>query len=661
MYGRERELELAGELLEAAADGRGGTLFVAGAAGIGKSRFVHEVLAATSDAGGLALSGRSYALEASVAYQPLREVLRQLADQAADGPALEVIRGSTHLRRLLGEVPLESSRGVDTDLLRSELFEDVAKLFRMLAAEGPVTVCCEDVHCADEGSLRLLHLLARRLAREPVVILATYRREEVGTGSPVVELVASLSGERVARTVTLEPLPAGLMELVVGEALDGQPADAGLVRELTRLAEGNPLFAHELVHTLRDEGWARLVDGRWERRGPDPPPLPMVVTEMVGRRLRRLAEPARGVLAAASVLGREFDYGLLRRTVALEERAVLDALDDAIGAFLVGETPKGYRFRHELVREAIYRGLTRARRQQLHREIATVLAADTGSAELDAERIGYHFASSDEAWRAVPYLRVAARKAAAVFASEQAVALHEQALAIGSWEWDIPGNEVRWSDELYRMHGLDRETFAASYEGFLERVHAADRDLVDSSVRAALAERSSFQFEHRIVRPDGEVRAHEARGRVICDPAGEPIKMAGTGLDLTARRLANERFLALLEAGPDAIVIVDDRGAIVLANSHADRLLGYEPGELIGEQVETVLRQRLWDPATYGHEPQPRDIGATGHTRARRKDGSELPVEISVSPLPTQEGVLLSTAIRPTRRRECEAPLEQHA
>jgi tetratricopeptide (TPR) repeat protein len=201
------------------------------------------------------------------------------------------------------------------------------------------------------------------------------------------------------------------------------------MRELTRLAEGNPLFAHEMVHTLREEGWARLVDGRWERRGLDPAPLPVAIREMVDRRLRRLGEAGREVVSVGSVLGREFTYRLLRGVVALPECLVLDALDDAIGAYLLEETAEGYRFRHDLVREAVYRELTRARRQQLHRHIGTVMA-ETLAGDVDAEQVGYHLAHSDEAWRAVPHLQAAARKAASVFANHEALERYEEALAI---------------------------------------------------------------------------------------------------------------------------------------------------------------------------------------------------------------------------------------
>ncbi|MCX6020667.1 MAG: hypothetical protein NTZ05_02850 [Chloroflexi bacterium] len=131
------------------------------------------------------------------------------------------------------------------------------------------------------------------------------------------------------------------------------------------------------------------------------------------------------------MLGRTFDYALLRRLLPLPEAALLDALDDAIGSFIIEEAADGYRFRHQLLQQGLYHRMTRVRRQQLHRTVAAHVADDSaGQVRPDAETIGYHFSRSDEPWQAVPYLQTAARRAATVFANEQAVSLYDQATAL---------------------------------------------------------------------------------------------------------------------------------------------------------------------------------------------------------------------------------------
>src|SRR5205085_3753046 len=104
---------------------------------------------------------------------------------------------------------------------------------------------------------------------------------------------------------------------------------------------------------------------------------------------------------------------------------------------------------------------------------------------------------------------------------------------IGSWEWDIAANQVSWSDELYRIYGLDPEMFGASYEEFLARVHPDDRETAEKVVGAALADPGRFDFHHRIVRPDGAVRTLHARGAVVVAEDGTPVHMFGTGQDVT--------------------------------------------------------------------------------------------------------------------------------
>lgn len=119
---------------------------------------------------------------------------------------------------------------------------------------------------------------------------------------------------------------------------------------------------------------------------------------------------------------------------------------------------------------------------------------------------------------------------------------------IGSWEWHIDHNELSWSDELYRIYGLDPASFTASYEGFQERVHPDDRGRVDETVRRSLEDKQPFGFEHRIIRPDGSIRTVYGQGRVVLDQEGKPARMLGTGQDITERKKAEEERSQLISA-----------------------------------------------------------------------------------------------------------------
>jgi PAS domain S-box-containing protein len=116
----------------------------------------------------------------------------------------------------------------------------------------------------------------------------------------------------------------------------------------------------------------------------------------------------------------------------------------------------------------------------------------------------------------------------------------QQVAHIGSWEWDITNDSLWWSEELYRMYGVEPASFAASYEGFLAMVHPDDRALVESTVSRALRTGQPFSFDHRVVRTDGAVRRMYGRGRVVVDPDGRPTRMLGIGQDITERLEAEQ-------------------------------------------------------------------------------------------------------------------------
>ncbi|MFY9586261.1 MAG: PAS domain-containing protein [Actinomycetota bacterium] len=158
------------------------------------------------------------------------------------------------------------------------------------------------------------------------------------------------------------------------------------------------------------------------------------------------------------------------------------------------------------------------------------------------------------------------RTVAAQLREAQAIA------AIGSWEWDIANNVVTWSDELYRIYGVDPTKFTASFEGFLDLVHPDDRAFARSVVEQALADRRAFLFDHRVIRPDGAVRTLQGRGEVISDATGAPVRMIGTGQDVTEQRQAEAALRSAYEREREALErlrkLDEMKSAILTAVSH---------------------------------------------------------------------------------------------
>lgn len=243
--------------------------------------------------------------------------------------------------------------------------------------------------------------------------------------------------------------------------------------------------------------------------------------------------------------------------------------------------------------------------------------------------------------------------------SEEQLRRAQQVGRIGSWEWDIAADRIDWSDELYRIYGVEPQSFEATFEAFLERVHADERATVQRMVEEALQDQSGFRFFHRIVRPDGAVRWLYGQGAVESE-GGQPVRMHGTAQDVTEIRAAEDKFRALLDSAPDAIVLADAEGRIELVNEQVEHLFGYGRDELVGRPVEVLVPPSLREGhrghrSDYNAHPKKRPMGRGLELKAVRKDGSEFPVEVSLSPIKTPDGTLVMAAVRDiSERRKAE-------
>lgn len=423
-FGRDDELETAQELIDGAQEGRGSAVLISGEIGVGKTHFVQQMLADAEDQGFLTATSRCSELESSSAYQAFRDVLRQLNGAGTE----DLVRYSPHLRRILRGSSESDHTALDPTLFQTELFNEAQRLLEQVSLERPVLLCLEDFHEADEDSIRMFHFLARRVSGLRAVLVASSREES--RRASLSSLIASLRRDQQIMEINLRPLDDQSMRLLVENALGERGAEAPLLREILESAEGNPLYATEIVHTLKQEGWARLSGDQWTRR--EQVIIPSAVNELLDLRLKRLSPTAQAQVQLAAVHGRDVDYALLRATLELSEREALDALDECIETNIIEETEDGYRFRHQLLREGIYGRLTRVRRQSLHKAVARSLESRRPD-PLDGwqvEEISHHYALSDEPWVAVPYLLEAGRRAAAVFANQQAASFHERVISL---------------------------------------------------------------------------------------------------------------------------------------------------------------------------------------------------------------------------------------
>ena len=244
--------------------------------------------------------------------------------------------------------------------------------------------------------------------------------------------------------------------------------------------------------------------------------------------------------------------------------------------------------------------------------------------------------------------------------SEARLCEAQQLARLGSWAWDIRANVVTWSDELFRIYGLEPQSFDPSYEAFLERVHPDDRADVDARNHKAFADHQPFEDVKRVTKSDGSVFLMRTQGEVVCDDDGNPLRMVGVCEDVTAQvraREAESKLALIVESSNDAIYAVTGSGTISSWNPAAERMFGYTAAEILGEPVTRLLthegtdtHERMMAAALAGERVEPFE------TTLRHSDRRLVEVSLSLSPLrdPARariEGVSIIARDNTERRR----------
>src|SRR6266487_4074649 len=249
--------------------------------------------------------------------------------------------------------------------------------------------------------------------------------------------------------------------------------------------------------------------------------------------------------------------------------------------------------------------------------------------------------------------------------SEERMSLAAQAANLGMWEWDSNTDEV-WSTTARRAVFGWPTSGKITLKDLISVVHFDDRDRLQQALRDATENSKDYESEFRVVLPDGSVRWMIARGRCVRGADGKAVGLRGISMDVTAQKQAQDLFRLATEASPSGVVVVDDRGRIVLVNSHTEKLFGYEREELVGKPIEMLVPERFasYHPAhraKFFAAPAARAMGAGRELFGRRKDDSEFPVEIGLSPIQTPEGKLvLAVVVDISARKLAEAEALQH-
>jgi predicted ATPase len=462
--GRAEELDVLVSAADAAASGQPALVLVGGEAGVGKSRLVAEAATRLSDDGWLVLQGGSVAVgDEGLPFGPLVEALRQLA-RTVDADRIAAAAGPTlpELARLVPEladlVPEPLSQTATTDWLRIRIFEGVLRLLGRLGVETPVILVLEDINWADRSTRDLLAFLGRNVRDERLLLVATYRADELDRHHPLATWLAE--AERLPRVERLHLKRFGRDELVeLLTAIGGAPPTPEFVESIARRSDGNAFFAEELAAAVDEAGLQRT-------RLPD-----TLRGVLLARLAERTAQTAR-LVEVAAVAGREVEHDLLADVCGLSESEMQTSLHEAVDAQLLVVDPDGpverYRFRHALVQEAAYDELLPSERRTFHASYARAIqaqkAAGGAAAASRLARLAHHWTVANEPARAVRAAIAAGDASRAIYAYAEAARQYEHAIEV----WDsVPQADRPTDRDLADLY--DAASAAATVVGDGER------------------------------------------------------------------------------------------------------------------------------------------------------------------------------------------------
>jgi DNA-binding NarL/FixJ family response regulator len=429
--GRDAPLHALLERLDNAIAGSGSVVLLGGDAGVGKSRLARDLKKEASSRQIRIIEGRCTSTESSVPYAPLMNALR-FRIAKGEGEAVAEMLGP--LRAVLAPIfpQLQSAESAEAAAARERErpFELIFAVLERLASDEPMLLVLEDVHWADQTSLELLHHLAHRAPSLRMLILATYRSDELHSAHPLRRLLGSLARDRVGEQLRLEPLNREETREMIRCMLRAEPDDS-FAAAIWRRSEGNPFFVEQLVSAVA--GFGELTPNAEAAATLERLPLPSTVSEAVLERVNALGPAAVETLSVAAVIGRSFDFEDLRGVLGMSELELLEVLEQLVAHQLLREDKlerkDSYSFRHALMQEAVYESLISRRRRLLHRRVALLLEKRYGKTPSRLDELAFHFRIGGDHEKAYHYARLAGDEAVRLRAWDDAAQHYEHALA----------------------------------------------------------------------------------------------------------------------------------------------------------------------------------------------------------------------------------------
>jgi class 3 adenylate cyclase len=387
LIGRDVELSILEDALLDTLRGDGRVVILGGEAGMGKTRLVNELTLRARRLNCVVMAGACSEADLSLPYLPFLEAVgNHLATENLPKLRERLGPAADELAHLFPQMGRPSPSGDDATQAKLRLFESILLVLRDAAGSRALLLVLEDLQWSDPATRELLDYATRRLRSANVLILATYRTDEMHRKHALLPTIEGWRRSGQAELVELKALPSSAVADMVC-AIFEEPQVSEEFRDFLRdRSEGNPFVLEEMLRDALDRGDIFKTDTGWDRKALGEMRIPRTVRDTILHRIERLSREEVAVLSAASVVGRSFDLATLSAVTGIPEASVLEALEACVSFQLVEEEDRNsakYRFRHALTREAVYEDMVVPRRQMLHARVAEVLGSRANRASVD--------------------------------------------------------------------------------------------------------------------------------------------------------------------------------------------------------------------------------------------------------------------------------------
>jgi DNA-binding CsgD family transcriptional regulator/tetratricopeptide (TPR) repeat protein len=593
LIGRQSELDvLVAAFKAAASEERASTFLIGGEAGVGKSRLVAELAARVEESGGLVASGSCMEfVHRALPFGPIVQALRD-AHRHLD-PALQAaVVGDAEpaLARLLPEL---DHRGDDAGDGGAALFEHLLGTIIRLGDRIPTMLLLEDLHWADHSTRDFLVFLARNLRDARVLVVGTFRTDDLHRRHPLRPVLAELERSGAVTRIDVPRLDRDeIGELIA--AIRGDVPESDLVQRTFERSDGNAFFAEELL--AAEELCADT--------------LPESLRDIVLARVDALSEPAQRALRVLSVIGRYADYRLVTAVADIPEAELNEGLRDAVTHQVIVAEPDGlaYRFRHALVYEAIYEDLLPSERVRLHIAVAEQLEREPdwfdGDATELASELVCHWTSAHDQRRALPATLEAARSAEQMYAYPEALQHTEAALTLWGQVPDAPALTGMSHVRLLR-HAGDIAQMCGRFDRAVAYIRAAiaEVDPDTDPIEAGLAHERLGRYLWQVNRPADEYLVENFKAVELVPPTPPTVERARVLATLGQQLMLAGRNTESIDICWQAIDVAQQLGARVV-EGHARNTLGsalggigrFEDGRVELEHARDIaLETGSWD------------------------------------------------------------------